>query len=711
MNLSNLMLSLDIFAQGVELRINKETKSRTILGGILSVVMVVFLLIMFFFQAQDVFYRRNPQISIEQQVTGEFPEIILDGESFPLAIALTDYSNTALDFPRYFRLSLYTVSGLTSGSLNETNYPLVHCKKEFFPRISQHSYDSLNMDNFYCTENQKISLKGSWGDSYISYLEAKISVCKNETENGTCASPEEIKEFIKKDIYYWNIYYQNTNINPQDAEIPLTYTIVNYYNLIKLGFRKIIQIYPRRQTLNSDYGFIMKSMHNNHSVAWDYFTYDESIEDESGTLVEFNFLVSQNYLIYHRAYLKIQTVLASVGGLANVFKIVFIGICYVFSQVKRDEAILNKIFDFDIGDRYVNAKIFDNEPSKSPNINKNKPDLHSEEILKSNPLKKEDNPSFNKSNLDHSGCLLNLSEIRGDKKSTRNSVKPPIANKLMQEKIQPVKPVANSYRKNNFNFNFQNLGKKNDLKSEKLGNVILSSYKKSTVKSMKVYEADLKLNSRQKYLKIFGDFTKVKEPEKQEEILMPRYSVDNIKFSKKNTIKDFADMPKKAVIELDKRIKINHDVRNLMKKINKINRGYMISFSFMEIVQIFFCCQACANKKLNLKKKLYMKSNFFVEQYMDITYIINKLEELEKLKIVLLNPEQLALFNFLSKELISEDETKIRNHDITVYKKFCSSKDNLANVIVRFKEKINKHGILSHTDSKLYSFLYDEFKQ
>ena len=71
------------------------------------------------------------------------------------------------------------------------------------------------MDNFYCTENQKISLKGSWGDSYISYLVAKISVCKNETENGTCASPEEIKEFIKKDIYYWNIYYQNTNINPK----------------------------------------------------------------------------------------------------------------------------------------------------------------------------------------------------------------------------------------------------------------------------------------------------------------------------------------------------------------------------------------------------------------------------------------------------------------------------------------------------------------
>ncbi len=106
-----------------------------------------------------------------------------------------------------------------------------------------------------------------------------------------------------------------------------------------------------------------------------------------------------------------------------------------------------------------------------------------------------------------------------------------------------------------------------------------------------------------------------------------------------------------------------------------------------------------------------MKSNIFVEEYMDITYIINKLEELEKIKIVLLNPEQLALFNFLSKELISLDETKIRNHDITIFKQFCSSKENLANDIVRFKEKLSKQGILNSTDSKLYSFLYDEFKQ
>jgi hypothetical protein len=41
-------------------------------------------------------------------------------------------------------------------------------------------------------------------------------------------------------------------------------------------------------------------------------------------------------------------VLASVGGLANILRIAFLILCYIFSIVKRDEIILNKIFEFDL---------------------------------------------------------------------------------------------------------------------------------------------------------------------------------------------------------------------------------------------------------------------------------------------------------------------------------------------------------------------------
>ena len=170
-------------------------------------------------------------------------------------------------------------------------------------------------------------------------------------------------------------------------------------------------------------------------------------------------------------------------------------------------------------------------------------------------------------------------------------------------------------------------------------------------------------------------------------------------------------MPKKAVSEMERKIERTNNVRNLMRVFNKRNQGYKLNFSFLEVIRALSVCKCCLNKTVQMKKKLYMKSNYYVERFMDITCIINKLEEVEKLKIVILNPEQLALFNFLSKELISQDENKVKNHDITIYKKFCSNKENLANVIVRFKEKLSSNGLLNHMDSKLYSFLHEEFKK
>lgn len=44
---------------------------------------------------------------------------------------------------------------------------------------------------------------------------------------------------------------------------------------------------------------------------------------------------------------------------------------------------------------------------------------------------------------------------------------------------------------------------------------------------------------------------------------------------------------------------------------------------------------------------------------MDMIYIINKLQEVEKLKQVLLNEDQLRLFDYLPKPVISEDVEKL----------------------------------------------------
>ena len=96
---------------------------------------------------------------------------------------------------------------------------------------------------------------------------------------------------------------------------------------------------------------------------------------------------------------------------------------------------------------------------------------------------------------------------------------------------------------------------------------------------------------------------------------------------------------------------------------------------------------------------------------MDITYIIRKLEELEKLKIVIFNSEQIALFNFISKEFISLNDENVKSHTLTKMMNFLNSQEELANLIINFKNKINSNQVkVKNIDKKLYDLISEDLK-
>jgi hypothetical protein len=344
--LSSIITKIDLFGQGIELRIDKLVKSQTLFGGLLTIIMIILLFFMFFFSSQDVLYHTNPQISLEQQINSQMSPIFLDGNTMPISISLTLNGNFALYKPEYFNYYFSLRYGLTTAeSLTEEFFNLTQCRKDLFPMVTQEAYDKLNIDQNLCVDGQNITLSGGWSDEYISYISIRIAIC---TGSDNCAPYEEIVDYVKSNTFFWNLYYMNTNVNPQNYTDPISYNLVNYYKLIKLGSYKLTELYIRPQTLKSDGGFIFKSNIYTDTVAFDYDNYDDSSLDDSLTLVDFQIYLSANKFIYHRNYMKIQEVLASVGGLANLLRIAFLLICYVFSIVKRDEIILNKIFEFDL---------------------------------------------------------------------------------------------------------------------------------------------------------------------------------------------------------------------------------------------------------------------------------------------------------------------------------------------------------------------------
>jgi hypothetical protein len=552
---------VDIFGQSIQLRINKQTKSKTLFGGILSILMFLLLFAFFYYNAQDVIYKTNPQISIEQQINTNFSAINLDKNSFPMSFALTNYGNYPVHLPRYFTYSIVLNYGLTTEeNLKEIKLNWTNCTKDFFPLISEYEYEKLQINNYFCIENQNLTLSGSWNTDYIKFLKLSVMLCHDRED---CASNEEILEFIRKNKLYWNLYFQNTYINPQNSDFPISYNLVNYYKSLRVDSSKIIEVYIRKEKLDSEEGFLLQSKQIHESLSYDYDIFDDGSLDDSQTLVEFSVQVSSNNLIYHRAYMKIQSAIANVGGLSTVLRITFLVVSYIFSVVSRNEIILNSIIEFDL--KSTN-KIIENKNQSSLK------EIFDDKIIIFS------NSKFKDSKANITDTCLNLNEIR--------------------------------------------INKKIIFKNKQKG---LADYNNSILRK-----------------------------------------IENKNSKSKN---DFVNK------------------KNLLNKTEQKS----LSFSFIEIISAFLLCGFCRSNYIKNKRKLYDKAYKSVENFFDFTYIIQNINETEKLKLALLEPHQIALFNNTSKELISLDEDKMKNHEMTKQRNFYKNEENLSKLIHDYYEKINNN--------------------
>jgi hypothetical protein len=657
-NLIGFVKKVDMFGQEIKLRINKQTVSKTFVGGILSNLMFILLFLMFFFQAQDVFYKTNPFISLEQQVLKHAPELVLDYYSFPMAASLTGMTNLGIYLPNFFKYSAILFWGNTDADeFNQQHFDLIPCKKDFFPNIEKEVFYDLALDRALCVENQNFTLSGSYSDKYMAFLTYKISICVNSTESSNCAPTEEIMSYLSSTSFFWNVYYQDTNINCQDANYPVSYNIVNFYQTISTTSYKFSELYIRKQNLESDEGLIFKDSKESSSIAFDYYRFDSSNLDDSKTLVEIYILVSNNKLIYHRSYMKIQSVLANVGGLANILKIVFLIMSYIFSVVKRDEIILNKIFDYDYSEDSGNKVI----KTESIVINDEK---FKERCLNINRhFTKVDDKIISKAALSHREIKIPAQMNENQENISKN-----FEQKIFERPSYDIK------------YNTIKILKKENMKLPLKLNSIRNS------ESAESYQ-DSKANLNN---------------EKNNQIIIEN-SYEDKKDIKTNL--SFFARPKSKLKKTFRKT----DAKELINILKSKNKGNQLKFSFWEIFIAFLCCSSCMNSKLKSKKRLYTKSHFALEDFMDITFIIQKLEEYEKFKIVMLNTQQLALFNFISKELMSLDENKLEKHVMTHFKNLDKDKENLANIIIEFREKL-ANSKLDERDKKLYDLLTEEFK-
>ncbi|KAL4466679.1 hypothetical protein ABPG72_016796 [Tetrahymena utriculariae] len=108
----------------------------------------------------------------------------------------------------------------------------------------------------------------------------------------------------------------------------------------------------------------------------------------------------------------------------------------------------------------------------------------------------------------------------------------------------------------------------------------------------------------------------------------------------------------KREISLKPQEKEQKKQENLIMKIFKASHQEIHLYCFDYLLYYIFPCF----KKISRKKKQIEYSQKLLDKHLDVMYLITKLQEIDKLKMLLLSEDQIKLFNYLPKPTIRERE-------------------------------------------------------
>lgn len=359
---------------GIQVSLNYKGNSRlkTRTGGILTCLLYLLFVGGFLYFGTNMYLKRNPNVIQSSEYFDNPPRIDISPQNFPFMLAVDDPTNN-LDFFKdstIYNLKAYlfrqnrTIDANGSIKLKSERIPLdlVSCNLTYHFEGMENEFSNLNLNNAYCiAPNSTIYLKGDFINNEWSMLQFYLYQCSNSTSNNTCKSKEIIDSKLKATYidFEYRLYY-NT---PKEYKEPMNKVKQQYFTSMSNYLGKQVNIYLKKINYTTDTGFLTKMPYTKEYVQVD--SIREFINNPSPTennqIFSINIRLASNGDITERTYMKIQNVLANVGGLFKTITLFFIIITQVLFKNYFYVKLINE--NYNIGEDFnetMNMNILDN---------------------------------------------------------------------------------------------------------------------------------------------------------------------------------------------------------------------------------------------------------------------------------------------------------------------------------------------------------------
>lgn len=343
------MHNFDCFGTNINLTFRNSDSSKTLIGALLSCIAFGFSIFSVYYFGIDIFSKSKPISRFFKELQYESKILFKD---FPLIIQFVNPNNEVIEeLDRYlvFRNILYSMTlDKDTGKQNfEMKYMFIEkCdpEKHFFGMYKDFVMDKSNnfpISTSWCLNPRKIQYSNGtieerddlyfmneWGGAHSQWFDAYFDVCTREKyPNKNCKPIEEIKKVFKEvynQVYFIDKYINlNNHIDPYSM---YTYTFASQlvYGTIKWNFFRIKNI-----EIETDNGYVLEEISNSNSFQLDSIRNDISLDtDRIMALTLESPKVSEKY---SRRYVKVQDLVANVGGLIKSIFVLGKFICEFYS--------------------------------------------------------------------------------------------------------------------------------------------------------------------------------------------------------------------------------------------------------------------------------------------------------------------------------------------------------------------------------------------
>jgi hypothetical protein len=334
--------TLDRIAPQIQLNYKGYSKYKTIMGGLISLIISLLTFALTIYYGRELFMKENPSI-ISSTIYNKMPSnTSLSPSNFTFYLAVEDPSNNLFYFKddRIYEMTARVYKRIV------TNYNIVKVEKipikleacvleKHFPG-SEALFNTSQLDQTYCLRPEdNFFLKGDFDLNEFYEIQFYVIPCFNTTENkNKCKSPKEIESKLNSGYVFFKYGYYY--YSPNNYSQPLTRQSQSFFSRIGLTSYKKTLSYKKKINFTSDNSIVFQEKDFQSFTQVDYIQdVLEPVPRKSNDHIwSMDLRMSYSEELHSRNYLKIQNLLAIVGGFYNgLFLISYLVVYYILSNL------------------------------------------------------------------------------------------------------------------------------------------------------------------------------------------------------------------------------------------------------------------------------------------------------------------------------------------------------------------------------------------